>query len=262
MASRTPRPRRLLVSTLLAAVLVGEITGLALARSVVPPAASAPTGAAVQAPPAARDLDRSLPPVVVRAGIADASRDPISSGAGSSRLRWAPTARPAVPQPASVVRVVKVNKASPTTRSSGSSGSKLTSSASYQGRNRVWIPFLGINRSVESFPCSRSRPPDNYVYRWGCAGRNNVYLLGHAYSVFKPLHDAYVRGRLKKGMKVMYADGSGRVGRYSVIWWRVVRPTTDASWAWAPLNRPGMTLQTCVGANSEFRLMVRLTKVG
>ena len=49
------------------------------------------------------------------------------------------------------------------------------------------------------------------MYRWGCAGRNNVYLLGHAHSVFKPLHDAYVSKRLRKGMTVDYADGNGRV---------------------------------------------------
>jgi len=114
---------------------------------------------------------------------------------------------------------------------------------------------------VNAFPCSRTRPPDNYLYRWGCAGRNNVYLMGHAASVFKPLHNAYVGGRLKQGMKVPYADGSGRVGTYSVIWWRVVPPTTAASWAWAAQSRPSMTLQTCVGSNSQYRLMVRLVKV-
>ena len=35
----------------------------------------------------------------------------------------------------------------------------------------------------------------HYVYRWGCAGTNNVYLMGHAWGV-SPLHDAYVCGRL------------------------------------------------------------------
>jgi hypothetical protein len=111
---------------------------------------------------------------------------------------------------------------------------------------------------VETFPCDRTRPPDNFAYRWGCAGHNNVYLLGHAYSVFKPLHDAYVGGRLRKGMIVGYADANGRVQRYAVAWWKVTRPTGAASWAWAPQPVPSMTLQTCVGADSEYRLMVRL----
>jgi hypothetical protein len=100
------------------------------------------------------------------------------------------------------------------------------------------------------------------VYSWGCAGRNNIYLMGHASSVFKPLHDAYVGGRMRKGMKVVYADGAGRVHTYSVIWWRLVAPTGAASWAWAAQARPSLTLQTCVGSRSQYRLMVRLVRVG
>ncbi len=86
--------------------------------------------------------------------------------------------------------------------------------------------------------------------------------MGHAYSVFKPLHDAYVQGRLKKGMQVVYADNDGRVRTYSVIWWKVVRPTTAAAWAWAGQSTPSMTLQTCVGPNGNLRLMVRLVATG
>jgi sortase (surface protein transpeptidase) len=86
--------------------------------------------------------------------------------------------------------------------------------------------------------------------------------MSHAWSTFKPLHDAYVRGGLKKGMKVWYADGGGTVRVYRVSWWRVTAPTTAASWAWASLARPSMTLQTCVGSNSQYRLMVRLVQVG
>ena len=132
----------------------------------------------------------------------------------------------------------------------------------YAGTNHVWIPSLGISRSVHWFPCDRTRPPDSYMYRWGCAGANNVYLMGHAYSVMKPLHDAYVSGRLKVGMKAYYAGADGKVHVYAVRWWRLTRPTTDASWAWAAQAVPSMTLQTCVGANSEWRLMVRLVEVG
>ncbi len=133
--------------------------------------------------------------------------------------------------------------------------------ASYSGRNHVWIPSLGISRSIAWFACSRSREPDNYVYRWGCAGNNNVYLMGHAWGVFEPLHDAYVRGQLRRGLKAVYADANGRVRTYAVRWWKVVKPTTAASWAWASLPSPSMTLQTCVGARSQYRLMVRLGQV-
>ena len=145
-----------------------------------------------------------------------------------------------------------------TSGSSKSNGS--TTASSYRGRNHVWIPALGIDRSVSGFACTSSAYPGDRVYRWGCAGRNNVYLFGHAHSVFKPLHDAYVRHRLKKGMKVVYADGNGKVSTYAVAWWKVVKPTNGA-FAYAAQSRPSLTLQTCVGSKSQYRLIVRLTKV-
>ena len=130
---------------------------------------------------------------------------------------------------------------------------------SYRGRNHVWIPALGINRSVVFFSCSSSGV-NNYVYRWGCAGSNNVYLFGHAFSVFRSLHDAYVSGRLYRGMRVIYADGNGHVRTYSVRFWKVVSPTNGA-WAYAAQSRPSMTLQTCVGSKSQYRLIVRLVAI-
>lgn len=127
----------------------------------------------------------------------------------------------------------------------------------YAGRNHVWSPALGLDRSVAAFPCSRSRPPDMLVYRWGCAGRNNVYLFAHAGGPFFRLHNVYTAGRLRKGMEVVYADGAGRVHRYRIAWWKVVLPT-NGDFAWAAQSRSAMTLQTCVGRNSRYRLVVRL----
>lgn len=129
----------------------------------------------------------------------------------------------------------------------------------YTGRNHMWMPVLGINRTIYTFPCTRSVPPDNLVYRWGCAGANNVYLLGHAWGVFKPLHDAYVAGRLRIGMEVIYADGAGRIRHYRITTWRVVLPS-DTSWI-GSFIRPTMILQTCVGATSTYRLNVKLIAV-
>jgi hypothetical protein len=264
MASRRPGPHRLLLPILLAGALAAEITGLAIARSIVPASTvSSPSGGAAfpSTPtigPLGDDIARVMPPVVNR-DVADAARDPRTLLAAIAHNRPTPVAGPGTSPPSPV-------RSSQATVGGDSSGSRSvmppSSAPSYRGRNHVWVPSLGINRSVSSFPCSRTRPPDNYVYRWGCAGRNNVYLLGHAYSVFKPLHDAYTSGRLRKGMKVVYADGAGRVHAFAVIWWRVVAPTTAASWAWAAQSRPSMTLQTCVGANSAYRLMVRLVQVG
>jgi hypothetical protein len=133
------------------------------------------------------------------------------------------------------------------------------SKPTYSGYNRFWIPSLGMKDKVYSFPCSRTRAPDNYIYRWGCAGTNNVYILGHAYGVMKPLHDLYVAGDLRKGMVAIYADGRGHVHWYKVTAWRVVLPT-EATWAIASQPVPSMTLQTCVGKDSQYRLNVRLVQ--
>jgi sortase (surface protein transpeptidase) len=130
----------------------------------------------------------------------------------------------------------------------------------YNGRNHLWIPALGVNRSVGWYPCGASNAPGLGVYRWGCAGRNNVYLLAHAYAAFRSLHDAYVSGRLRKGMRVIYADASGRVRTYVVMWWRLTTPDNGA-FAYAAQSRPSMTLQTCVGARSQYRLVVRLVAI-
>ena len=256
MASRPRRPRRPLVAAVLGAVLAGEITGIALGRAlppiVVPMAHEAPGGAAATSADLVLDHQRVADARDARAERVQLGVDlGARRGASSSVGRSIPTAPRATSSPARTGTSAPAQApARPPARAS-----------TYHGTNHVWIPSLGITKGVQSFPCSRTRPPDAGVYRWGCAGRNNVYLLSHAWSTFKPLHDAYVRGTLRKGMRVWYADGAGRVHEYRVLWWKVTAPTTAASWAWAALPSPGMTLQTCVGANSEYRLMVRLDRV-
>jgi hypothetical protein len=249
MASQSRVNRRLVLPFALALVLASEVTGLALAVRLQPLTAVASPG----------DTGSALSGSVPRdQGARDATTSPPRSAEPGIRTSsvYGALARPVV------AAIPKSTASIGTTAIANSSQAKAPVAPAYRGRNHVWIPALGINRSISSFACTRSRPPDNYIYRWGCAGTNNVYLLGHAFSVFKPLHDAYVGGRLKKGMKVFYADGNGRVRTYAVIWWKVTAPTTSASWAWAAQSRPSMTLQTCLGAHSEYRLMVRLVAVG
>ncbi len=154
-----------------------------------------------------------------------------------------------------VAKAVAVPKA--TTDSTGSGAD--AAATSYRGRNHVWIPSLGISRSISFFACTSKAYPGDRVYRWGCAGSNNVYLFGHAHSVFRPLHDAYVSGRLRKGMVLHYAGNDGVVHTYKVRWWRVTTPDKGA-WAYAGQSAPSLTLQTCVGAKSQFRLVVRLVR--
>jgi sortase (surface protein transpeptidase) len=257
---------------LIVSLIVGGAPGAALGRQ---PAASMADAAATSGPrpgpdaagltpaggvpnvavePAAslrgsRSLDR---PAVVRRTPAEGTTP--SEAPAATRVAWVVRAAPQAPEP-------KAKSVSTTASTSGGSGSSGGSSpASYKGRNHVWIPALGINRSVSFFSCSSSAYPGDRVYRWGCAGSNNVYLFGHAHSVFKPLHDAYVRGRLSKGMKVIYADSNGKVSTYAVSWWKVTTPDKGA-WAYAAQSRPSLTLQTCVGSRSQYRLIVRLLKV-
>ena len=131
----------------------------------------------------------------------------------------------------------------------------------YSGRNHFWFPALGINQAVYSYPCSSSAPPGPQVYRWGCAGTNNVYLLAHAGGKFGPLHDAYVAGRLKSGMLVIYADSAAHVHYYRLQWVKVTAPLASSHWAWDPQPVSSLTLQTCLGAQSQWRIFVRFLEV-
>ena len=241
---------RLVLPLVLALVLAGEAAGLAIATRGTPEpgAVAAPTRVHAGA---ARFSAR---PTAHRTGPAAPPRTPSNDDAAMVSQEHA---RPSLSRGATVRPDL-----TPAARETTVIASTPQPASAYRGRNHVWIPSLGVNRSVSAFPCSRSRAPDNLVYRWGCSGRNNVYLMGHAYSVFKPLHDAYVQGRLTRGMQVVYADNNGRVRTYAVVWWKVVRPTTAAAWAWAAQSVPSMTLQTCVGPNGNLRLMVRLVATG
>jgi sortase (surface protein transpeptidase) len=268
MPTQTRSARSLLALAAILSLVVAGSPGAALGHQPVGSAAAATLASGPQPSLDARDAVNSAwgGPTVDDArglwprGLRALDRPALSRSARSeapepfetpaaTRVAWVTRATPDVPQP------------KPKSVSAAESSSGGASASSFKGSNHLWIPALGINRSVSFFSCSSTAYPGNRVYRWGCAGSNNVYLFGHAYSVFKPLHDAYVRGRLSKGMKVMYADGNGRVSTYAVSWWKITTPDKGA-WAYAAQSRPSLTLQTCVGANSQYRLIVRLLKVG
>jgi|GEM_PF-1729285 len=255
----SPLSRRTTIAgfALIVALIASAIPG-AVAGSWLTPVQSAPLPAAAQADaplaasrvviPAARDTD------AVEGGVAGVAATNTSAGE-SLRAALAPRATGWTERGSA--DVPKARSASVSRLEAATGGS----SGTYAGRNHVWIPALGINRSVNFFSCTSSAYPGDVVYRWGCAGSNNVYLFGHAHSVFKPLHDAYVRGALRKGMQVIYADGAGKVSTYALSWWKVTTPD-KGEFAYAAQNTPSLTLQTCVGAQSQYRLIVRLTKVG
>ncbi|MEW6223720.1 MAG: sortase [Chloroflexota bacterium] len=264
---RSSRRRRALSTALAVLLAVESVSVVAATAQVAGSRQGTPADAVAGTPDAVAGTPAAVAILPAEAAPATAGRSTAIAGAGVADYGMpdpapaAPAAVPAAPDrpQASRAEVTNVAKAVKATKTNPKPAP--VSPASYRGRNHVWIPSLGINRSVHWFSCDRSRDPDNYVYRWGCAGDNNVYLLGHAHSVFKGLHDSYVSGRLHKGMKAYYADAKGRVHVYAVRWWRVTAPTTAASWAWASLGSPSMTLQTCVGRNSQYRLIVRLVEV-
>jgi hypothetical protein len=134
------------------------------------------------------------------------------------------------------------------------------SKPSYKGKNHFWFPSLGINQNVYWFPCSRSKAPGNVVYRWGCAGANNVYLMAHDFGKFYPLYKAYRNGRLRKGMLAVYAAPNGRTHYYRLSFYKVVKPDGDVGWAYASTSRSALTLQTCV-SGGKMRLVVRFYEV-
>jgi hypothetical protein len=256
----SPRIQRPLVALLLVvSLLASGSAGSALAgQPTALKAADRTVGAiAHTAPTVARTADYDRGPSL---------RNGLLSGRASMVVS-SETAVAATVSPASRVHLAgatpkaKVESKSKGSTAKGSSDSGATPRSSLHGRNHMWMPALHIDRSVSFYSCSNNAYPGNRVYKWGCAGRNNVYLFGHASSVFKSLHDAYVRGRLAKGMKLYYADGNGKVSTYKVAWWKLTTPDKGA-FAFASLSRPSVTLQTCIGAKNQYRLIVRLYKVG
>lgn len=242
---------------LVVAIVAGGSTGLAGLQLT-----SAPEASPTEAPQARQEVlsAQGVEPVEpMPDGPADAAAAWFDE-VPDARAAW-PMAVIAAPSPAATERPNSAVVSKPVAKSVGSSAPSAQSAPrEFVGTNRFWMPKLGISKRVHDYPCPRKRPPDHYVYRWWCAGSNNVYLLGHASSVFKPLHDAYVQGRLRVGMAAWYADANGKVTKYRITEWRVVRPE-ESHWAIANQPVPSMTLQTCVGKNDEFRLNVRLVAV-
>ena len=142
-----------------------------------------------------------------------------------------------------------------------------------------WLRFGGLGAAggdvisgpVYNWGC-RGGELGRYAYRWGCAGANNRYLMGHAYAEFEPLY-RFVRARgpaagtrALVGKLVTWKTPSGDVQRYRVSWARVAAVgwwgRTGHLWAWNAPTAPTITFQTCYGARSEYRIIVRAVLVG
>ena len=117
----------------------------------------------------------------------------------------------------------------------------------YAGHDHFWFPALGINASVTWYACSRRDYPAPIVYRWGCAGTNNVYLFGHAANAFSALYRAFYAGTVKVGQVLIYADHAGVIHRYRISVVRLENGALPADYHWAVGDQavPSLTLQTC-----------------
>jgi hypothetical protein len=138
--------------------------------------------------------------------------------------------------------------------------SPKAATAQYSGTYHLWIPALGLSRGISDWGCRGGLIPNRVEY-WGCVGKNNLYLLGHAGGVFASIHDGYHSGALRVGLTAYYADKAGQTHRYRIS---QIRHVTNASyatwsrWAMAASTGPVITLQTCDGPTSAYRILVRL----
>ncbi len=247
MATPIVARRRILPSILLALILVAATVAVAIGRDA--------SGANGLATSAAVTPTTPSPSPAPTGGVLSAESRLLAVVPSPSPTPTAST----TPAPRATTRPVLTTAPAPKSRVRAPAPAPKRVATSFHGTNHVWMPALGIDRSVAGYACSNTSYPGDRVYRWGCAGANNIYLFGHASGVFRSLHDAYVRGDLRKGMSLYYADGSGAVHRYTVSWWKVTT-ATKGTWAYAAQSTPSLTLQTCLGSQSQYRLIVRLTR--
>ncbi len=156
-------------------------------------------------------------------------------------------------------------------------GAEPSSAAALANGGSLRFPGLGasgretLSGTIYNWGC-RGGTIGESIYRWGCAGRNNRYLMGHAYASFEPLHDfVAARGvgagtRALVGKPVYLRTGTGAVLRYRVAWARVASVgswgATGDAWAWNATADPSLTFQTCYGARSQYRIIVRAVLSG
>lgn len=260
---RSGAARRLAILAASLSIVVAAIPASALAWVGPPP--SAGPAATTTAPrlddakPQAREvIYETISPGAAGLSIPD-------QGISAAQLERAAAANVAQAAASAVTVAVapRPTPAKPATRTvTRTTTSTRPAAPTYQGRNYLWFPSLGIHHAVSWYACSASYALSYAaVYRWGCAGANNVYLMAHAGGIFGPLYTAYYAGRLKAGMLVVYADGNARIHYFKLQWWKTTPPSGDVGWAYAAQAVSSLTLQTCVGADSSLRLVVRFVEV-
>ena len=236
---------------------------LALTTLVASPAVLAGAGQRVASQPASTvQPSASASPVTtqwptsqtspVRLAWAGCARDPDLV----TRPTPAPSATPApTPAPTPTPKATPKPAVKPAARTA-------TAAPVLSGHDRFWFPALGIADAVHTFDCASSSAIPAGIWRFGCHGGRNIYLMSHAWSDFGSLRTAYHAGRLNAGMIAYYAGPDGHVLRYQVAWVRHVDVSyfNATYYQWALEDVDALTLQTCDGANNEYRIVVRLTR--
>jgi hypothetical protein len=135
----------------------------------------------------------------------------------------------------------------------------------YAGTSRFWYPALNIESRWRWYGCEYGGNPSGLgtgIYRWGCNPKSNIYLMSHAWSSFKALKRGYHSGAMREGQTVWYANQKGNTSKWRVKWIKRVTDdyldATHSEWATVGSKSPIMTLQTCDGANDQYRIIVRL----
>lgn len=140
--------------------------------------------------------------------------------------------------------------------------------ATYSGKSHFWYPAVNIDAGWDWYGCDYGGPATlpMGVFRWGCGPASNIYLLSHVASTFKKIRQAFHDGTLKVGQNVWYSNAQGDVTKWEVKWIRRVTAeylnATAGEWALNDSPTPIMTLQTCDGAQSQLRIIVRLVPAG
>ena len=170
------------------------------------------------------------------------------------------------PEPTPTAPIATAPASASASKASGSTTPAVSTNRPVSlGTNHFSFPAAGISSlRVSYWDCARVDNLPNAVYRWGCAGSNNTYLLGHAYGVFKPLNAAYHSGALRVGAIAYYAGSDGTTRAYRVTTIRRELIAREWDWRpWAAAAQPvrSLTLMTCDDAKSEYRILVRLVEV-
>ena len=230
-------------------------------RNVFTPQATdvpvAPTQAATAQP---TDAPTVTDAPVTPAATATPRPEPTATPQPTARPTEASTPRP-TPRPTTTPEPTPGPTASP---SPDPTPKPTEPPATYSGKSHFWFPAVNIDAGWDWYGCDYgggSTLPMG-VFRWGCGPASNIYLLSHAASTFKKLRQAFHDGTLQVGENVWYGNAQGDVTKWEVKWIRRVTAeylnATASDWALNDSPTPIMTLQTCDGAQSQLRLIVRL----